>query len=431
MPALFLGGGRELHRLVQSLDSCVVHAMCRLRGPTEQSGEVIIVDVDERSLAELGQWPWPRTVLAELVRALNAGGPRVIGLDMVFAEPDRSSPRRYAEAIGEAIGREIALPEGALDNDAALGAALADAPVVLGYIFQFGGAQPHELLPAPRFCVPLRSFGTRASRWSHRPGRASRAVPSTPEIADNALSEGHCHAGVDARGIFRNVPLFVECADTLFPSLAFEVAREGLGCEEPAPVMGEYGMTGVEFGEGRFVPVDTAGNLYLNFRGPPGTFPYVSAVDVLRARAGPDLFSGKLVLVGASAYGLRDLAANPFGGGMPGVEVHATVVDNILRQDPLRYDVTTERGIQLVTLLVGGVLLSAALAYFPPLVGGALAVSLLLLTVLGNYCFLFSRDVLVGVTFPALAFVAVFGVVTFGNYVAWRRRALRLGHTEG
>jgi adenylate cyclase len=164
-----------------------------------------------------------------------------------------------------------------------------------------------------------------------------------------------------------------------------------------------------------FIPTDEKGQLTINFRGPSHIYPYLSAKDILAGK-GLDRVRGKYVLIGTSAAGLLDLRATPFSNIYPGVEVHATIIDNILSHDPFTHDIFTEIGITYALLLVGGLGLSALLAYATPLAGGLGSLLLVLATLAGNYFFFFSHSQLIGLSYPLLTILAVFLMVTLFNY---------------
>ena len=182
-----------LMNFVMSIDHRLFDTMFRLRGPIPPTGEVVIVDIDEKSLKELGQWPWPRTYLAQILRNLKEAGVKVVGMDIVFAEPDRSSPRNYAKYFEELAGKKFELEEGRLDNDVAFGDALAEEglKVIVGYVFlteNDGLLNPDVTPPCPQYSEPLSGLSKRIRPADLR--SAYRPVLDIPAIADNAISEG-------------------------------------------------------------------------------------------------------------------------------------------------------------------------------------------------------------------------------------------------
>jgi len=423
---LYYSFGTEKPALLAALDKRVTDTMFHWRGPEPVGGRVLIVDLDERSLQEIGQWPWPRDTVATLLSNIGAGGASVIGLDVVFAEPDRTSPARYLPGLQQRypdvfVGEQLdaLLGQGGLDHDQTLGKTLAELPSVLGYVFQLtdDGLKDPTQTPFPaaliRLNPPEADFNQLSTFAAYRP------VLNVETVAQG-MSEGFFNVFPDVDGVVRKVPLLMTMDGLPYPSLALESARIGLMEEnlvihaEPTLRDGRRSLLGLSLGQ-RFIPTNERGQLTVNFRGPAYTFPYVSAGDVLRGE-NLAVFQGKIVLLGTSAAGLLDLRATPFGQVFPGVEIHANVIDNLLVGDPMVHDVYTEIGITWLIIIGGGLLLVALLAYGGPLVGG---LGTLLLTgglVAGNYFFFFLNQQLLGVVYPLFTLLAIFMVVTLFNY---------------
>jgi adenylate cyclase len=423
---LFFSFGEEKPRLLAALDHRLTDSMFHWRGPIEPTGDVVVVDIDEQSLRELGQWPWPRDLLARMVRTIDAAGPRVTGFDIVFAEPDRTSPARYLEEGGKMLAS--ALParlletlrrDEAFDHDLALGAAVGEAPTVLGYVFQINcdGIEVTEERPLPSASLRLASAGR---EFSSLPLRSACQATLNVEAVAQAESEGFLNVFPDPSGTVRRVPVVMAQDAIPYPSLALEMARIGLMEPEivlqssSRPRQGKHDLLGVALG-GRFIPTDGNGQVTVNFRGPSGTFRRLPAARVLRGEHRRAL-AGKYVLIGSSAAGLLDLRATPFSGVVPGVEVQANIVDNILAGDFFRHDALTEIGLTYALVIAGGVALSALLTWAGPLTGGAGALLFMAAILGGNFRFFFLRQQLVGVTYPLLTTLVVFMAVTLYNY---------------
>ncbi|MFU8818270.1 MAG: CHASE2 domain-containing protein [Desulfurivibrio sp.] len=427
---LFYSFGTEKPRLLAAMDKRVTDSMFHWRGPEPVTGRVVLVDLDERSLREVGQWPWPRDIVATLVSNIGAGGAAALGVDIVFAEPDRSSPRnfladlqrRYPEAFAGAFVDEQLnrlLREGLLDHDLVLGETLAGLPSVLGYVFQLldDGLKDQFLTPFPAALIrpdPRElDFADLALISAYRP------ILSVGEVS-RAESEGFFNVFPDLDGTVRRVPLFMAMDGMPYPSLALELARIGLAEQnlvihaEPVTHGGKHGLLGVSIGR-RFIPTDERGQISVNFRGPAYSFPYVPAVEVLNGH-NLDFFRDRIVIIGTSAAGLLDLRSTPFATVFPGIEIHANVIDNILAADPLRHDVYTEIGLTYPIIIIGGLLLTALLAYSGPLVGGLGALLLIGGVVAGNYHFFFRQHEVVGLVYPLATLVLLFMVVTLFNF---------------
>ncbi|MEW6521685.1 MAG: adenylate/guanylate cyclase domain-containing protein [Thermodesulfobacteriota bacterium] len=436
---LFYLFGSRKPQLLTSFDNRLTDLMFTIRGKTPVSGEVVIVDIDDASLARIGQWPWPRKTMAELADRLRAAGARVIGFDMVFAEPDRTSPKNHLDGIIELLNAPVSDEERdalranpALDHDVILGDTLAAMPSVLGYVFR---TSPQAGLAAN---VPLPSCIIRLDPPSIPLSsinfiQASQAIVNLTEVSQ-AESEGFFNVFPDPAGTIRKVPLFMALNGVPYPSLALEAMRVGLREEEvtihlsrqvATPKKGVLGVTVA----GRFIPTDDQGQLTVNYRGPVKTFTYVPAAEVLAGRQ-LDLLRDKFVLIGTSAAGLLDLRATPFANIFPGAEIQATVIDNLLAADPLTYDLYTEIGMTYALVGVSGLLLSALLAYATPL-AGALAGLLCLLATAGGAYFFFLNNKIIGITYPLLTIITVFLVVTLSNYFFAGREKRFLRHAFG
>jgi len=405
-------------RLIRNLDDRIIDEMMRIRGRMLTSGQVVIVDLDEKSLAEHGQWPWPRTRVAQLIQAIGAADALLTGLDIVFAESDGRSPHMFVEALRPYVDGTLELPDGVLNNDIVLGDAVADAKVILGYFFVFnddGVAAGNA--PFPVFTLALENLSLpELSLQLLRSNAARRAVLNVEDVCHSALSEGFFNAEPELDGVLRKVPLLAVYNDVAYPSLALEMVHEVLGRPLITFSAGKRGLAALQIGE-HYVATDYAAHVRVNFRGPRRTFTYVSASDVLAGEpAALAALRGRMVLVGTSSVGLADLKATPLDKVFPGVEVHANIIDNILQQDALRFDAYTENGVVILTIVIGGLALAAALAFAGALFGGLLGMALLGFICWGNYALFFSRGQVVGMTYPLLMLVAIYMVVTLFNY---------------
>ncbi|MHB1013960.1 MAG: CHASE2 domain-containing protein [Desulfurivibrionaceae bacterium] len=424
---LFASFGQQKPIVLETLDNRLTDAMFRWRGTVKPTQPIVIVDIDEKSLRAVGQWPWPRNTVAKMIRNLGAGGARVIGLDIVFAEADRTSPKNFVDELQPLL--PVPLPpktlaelktKESLDHDIALGKALAATPSVLGYVFQTqDDGLKDEALPPPFLSGITRLVPSNAPYEQLPLFRAYRAIDNIMSI-NRGQSEGFFNVFPDAAGTVRKVPLFMMMDGVPYPSLALEMARIGNRVQEtaihviPQGDTGSRDIIGVELGSA-FIPTDEKGQITVNFRGPSHTYPYLSAVDILEGR-GLERVRGKFVLIGTSAAGLLDLRATPFSNIYPGVEVHATIIDNILTGDPFTYDIFTEIGTVYLLVVIGGLGLTALLAYASPWIGGLGSLLLVTLTLVGNYLFFFSHNQLLGLSYPLLTILAIFLVVTLFNY---------------
>ena len=423
---MFYSFGNQKPVILSGLDNKIMDIMFRIRGPQPISKEVVIVDIDEKSLKHVGQWPWPRDVLADLTLAIHNSGARAIGFDIVFPEADRTSPTRYLEKLKpilkERIPKELfrdMMESPALDHDIAFGNAVAQSLVILGYAFQLknDGLKSDTQTPFPSARIQLVPETATFASLSLIP--AYRAILNIESVS-TAASEGFFNVMTDDSGTVRQVPLLMMMDQIPYPSLALETFRMGMDIPLVTihtdsriktlrtPVLGlSLGQT--------FIPTTNTGQMVINHRGPVNTFTYVSAKDLLLGRHHG--LKDKFVLVGSSATGLFDLKATPFSNTMPGIEINATIIDNLIQEDPFKYDVFTEIGITYILIIVGGFILNLMLSFFRPLAGGVGALAFFLFIFIGNYYFFFLNYQLIGMTFPFATFLILFFLVNILSYV--------------
>lgn len=339
---------------------------------------IVIVDIDEKSLAKIGRWPWPRAAVAALIeRLVTVHGVAAVGLDLVFAEAQDDADRRLIERLRRdarfaSVAGPLASVARTLDHDMQLARALADRPVVLGYYFTSDrGGLASGQLPEPVYDgQDLRSLGYHTTRWDGY--GANIATLQAP-----AHGSGFFNPYVDPDGVVRQLPLFAEYKGQVYESIDIAILRTYLG---NAPL--ELTADGVTLhGASGKVRIPATSNLLalvpFGGRGGPsaGRFRYVSAADVLDGRIEPDSLRGRIVLVGTSAPGLTDLRATPVSEVYPGVEIHASMLagalDGTVRTRPTasaRYDLAalalTGIGLSFMLPAVGpfGVVLLSTLA---------------------------------------------------------------------
>jgi CHASE2 domain-containing sensor protein len=302
------------------LDAATYDVLLRSAGTRTPAGRVAIVDVDERSLATVGQWPWRRDVIGRLITSLRAAGASVIAIDVIFAESDRHDVQSAAESDPAIAG-----------PDRELAAVLRGNDVVLGYGLTFdpGGPSSRGCMLRPLSVVVIQPPDAQSSAPFFQ---ATGAVCNLPVLAAAAPRSGFLNAAPDADGILRRVPLLAELDGRIYPSLALSAVLASTGASSPALKVTTVNASTLSVGD-LAVPLDGKSNLLLGFRGKKRAFPYVSAADVLTGAVGADVLRGKIVLVGTTALGTREVVATPLDTQFVGVEVQATTIDNLLRRD--------------------------------------------------------------------------------------------------
>jgi len=296
-----------------SLDNRLRDFMFIIRGELPKSDNIVIVDIDEKSLKQYGQWPWSRDVLSKLFQRLSDDGVGIIGLDIVFAEDDRTSPHKFSKELP--------------NYDKILANVLMQTPVVGGYVFTFEQREEQNTPMVPAIFVEK---GMQKETILQPKG-----VVLNIEILQDALySSGFFNNTPDEGGMIRNVPLLMKYDGVLYPSLVLEMIRIYSGANKVVVNGDEAGARSVVFGKYK-VPLDRVGRLSVNFRGASKHFKYISASDILNGSYDAKDIKDKFVLVGTSAIGLFDLRSIPYDSTIAGVEVHANALDNILKGDYL------------------------------------------------------------------------------------------------
>jgi CHASE2 domain-containing sensor protein len=394
------------------VDDSVYDTLLRSSRPRGPGRNVIIVDVDDRSLSTIGQWPWRRDVVGRLITRLRDAGASAIALDIIFAETDRyGQPGEYR---GLSTGAASATP------DAALADALRGGRVILGYGLTFDGA------PRARDACVLHPISIAIVRppdeTRHEPlFHATGAVCNLPILAEAALTSGFLNAAPDPDGILRRVPLLAELDGRIYPGLALAAVAAAVGARDVALRIANVNASVLTIDD-RTVPVDGKGNLLLRYRGKKRTFPYLSAADVLTGQIPAGTLRGKIVFVGTTALGTREVVATPLDTLFAGVEVQATVADDLLEQDFIRRSPlgATLEGLVVLALGTAVAALVAGMGVAVGLIGVSASVMALWW---GTGWLLSTRGVFLSPLSPVLAVLAAFAVMTLAKFVVERRRA--------
>ena len=370
-------------RLLRQLDLNVYDALLPLRKNAEPSPVPVIVDIDDASLAAFGQWPWPRYLLAELIEKITHEGALAIGLDVLLAEVDRSSPLRIQGYLQRDKGVRLdlkALPESLLDYDALLAKKLDSSPVVLGAYAEFGDVAAHKTLPKdmpPSVTVIARGSAGALPYTSHLLKAAGAILPLPVLRQESPI--GFFNMSPDMDGLVRQVPLILQLKDATYPSLALRSLMVALGVDRLTVFSGPDGLEALKVGDYK-IALTPQGAMLVPFQGPKKTYPYISAVDVLQGRVSAEALQGRIVFVGTSAKGLLDIRATPFDRVFPGVEVHAAVIDAIVSENSVS-EPPWAPGVQVMGIFSFGLIAALAFGLARPRVYAPLALIMLGLAV--------------------------------------------------
>jgi adenylate cyclase len=353
---------------IKGLENYTYDARLNLMMPRTLDDRIVIVDIDEESLREQGHWPWGRDKLAQLVDKLfDDYKIHTLGFDVVFPEKDESSGLKTLEQIATDLSADDGFQQAlvklrpTLDYDQLFASSLQKRNVVLGYYFhQDQNAVSVGALPAPSV-VGNAGFH-----------QANGYGANLELLQKHAAGAGHFNPAPDADGISRKVPALINYGGNAYEALSLAVARAALGAKletgfaEGLGVNDHYaGLEWLMLGNHK-IPVDDELALLIPFRGGQGSFPYVSATDVLNGKVSPEVLKDRIVLVGTTAPGLMDLRATPVQHVYPGVEVHANVIAGILDQN-IKERPAYVLGAEFLILLLAGLLLAFLLPTLSPL----------------------------------------------------------------
>jgi len=381
---------------------------------------VVIIDLDDESLAELGQWPWPRTLLAKLVLKLKKAGVAGVAYDIVFAEPDRTSPGLLAESVRgldkETKEKLLKLPS----NDATF------ARIIKGYQVVLGQSTQARTLTDE---VQRKSVKTQWAKRNRSRVKGLQPEPylwSFPAIVRNieVLEDAAQGIGVftfkpSVDGIVRQMPLVVRVGDNMYPTLALELYRVATRQTTMAIDYGPGGISGIKL-KGLNVPTDRNGQIWMKF-GKHDRSLYISARDVLNGTVAPERLAGKLAFLGTSAIGLLDIKATPLDAAIPGVEVHAQLLQNILDKNYLARP-EFSLGAEIVAMILIGALTIILVPFLGAMWTLAFAVVTVVILIALSWWVYDAHGLLLDMVFPAIAIFIVTVVLTYLNYMREERQ---------
>ena len=367
----------------------------------------VIVDIDEASLAAYGQWPWPRTLLADLVNKLSKLGSVAIGFDIIFAEPDHMSPAIAAQSFRDLDPQTRAQLEKLPSNDQVFADAMRHSRVILGesgrnVVLAHAGPSQHT--------AGFVMMGPDPSRYLIG---YPDMVQNIPVLAQAAAGQGMLTIRPEPDGVVRRVPMVMKAHGVIVPSLALEMLRVVTHSGAIRIKSDAAGIENVAV-PGLVIPTDRNGQLWIHFA-PHDPNRFVSAKDVLQGHVPADRFRGRLVLIGTSAVGLGDIKTTPIDPAMPGVEIHAQVLESILSHSMLSYPPYAVGAELAATVLIGLAIIALApvLGASMMLALGAVAAALL---AAGSWYFFTVHRILIDATYPLLATFLVYLTLIFVNY---------------
>lgn len=409
----------------------------RSRGNLSSGGETVIVAIDEKSVKELGRWPWPRTTIAKLIKTLKESGAKVIGFDIVFSEPDDNSSLQTIAGLTQDV-RKMGLADARLlsllnskkvgaDTDAALAQAIEKVKnVTLGYFFhtsvkEAGHLTARDIAAEVEHIASSKYTLIKAAKIVNEAAlvHAYAAVPNLPSLSAVAENSGYFNAFPDSDGAIRWSPLVIKFGDSYYASLAISMLTQYLEWPMVTLSLNEFGVEGIKMDTIQ-IPTDDAGRMLVNYLGPAKTFPHYSVVDIFKGSIPAEALRGKIVLVGATATGIYDLRVTPFSNVYPGIEIHATVIDNILHRNFLTQSWWTNF-LDVMCIIALGLAMGFIVPRLNAVRGMLVAVFCITFYVFVNV-FLFSRySIWLNLVYPVLTMLAVYLGITVYRYMTEER----------
>jgi adenylate cyclase len=374
----------------EQLESKTYDLRLRLRNALMRqpaSKDIFIVAIDDKSIEEIGRWPWSRNVMAALIKNISSAGPKAIGVDIMFTEregplPDEKLARTIKEAGNVVLATAFDVPVGKK------------------------AVPPRE--PAPDFLWDAAFMEVRSQKgleWKKFAFKAERVMPSIPEISEAGVL-GHVYTQPDLDGVQRWEILSLLYGDDSYPQFALQIARIAQGVEMKSLVL--YGGSGIGLGN-TFISTDLHGRAGINYRGKEHSFEYISAADVVNGRIPSDTLRNKIVLVGTSALATYDQKVTPLSANVPGVEKNATVVENILLN---KFIVKSPGVMELVVILLTGIFLGFSLPRLKAVSSALLAAGFIFFYILACCYLLIFHSLWVNLLYPVTNMFGIFVTLT-------------------
>lgn len=371
---------------LDNLNKKIIDSFFFVRGDVPTTNLVTIVDIDEKSLSKFGQWPWERKIIAKIVENLTKAGVGIIGYDIFFPEYDRNKT-----------------------NDIIFAKALQNSPSILGLMFYFDKNITKNTLPNIPAIFIQRNFQTEFLPT------AKGYLANIPLLQQSVYSSGFVNMIPDNDGIVRYVPLIIKYKDSFYPSLAFEMYRLSQGVSKIIINYTPVGIDNIHLDNNQTIKTDRFGRVFINYRGKRGKFNYISALDIYNNTFDKNLVKNKFVIIGTTSAGLFDLRATPYESVFPGVEIQATLLDNLLKNDILHKPENKE--IINIAVIFIVTFLSAFIIYrFSAIKAFIFIILLISLVYYGEY-YLFSKYLIIlNAFYPLFSIILTSFILTTINY---------------
>ena len=430
-------------RFINNLEMKFYDLMFQMRGAEPIGSEVAIVAIDDKSIKAIGRWPWSRREISRLVEVLRQAEAKVVGFDIIFAEKQEGQEVNLLSRLQDKMQqRSWKLPElqrwlseerRRVDPDALLAEQIKEfGNAVLGYYFQ--GLETLPTGPGV-FNLEISKDIIKSStydmvRWTSSvcapcPVVTARGVEiNIPSLTAAAAATGYFNAVPDPDGAIRTLPLVVSFQKDLYAPLSLAVLKRYLDNPPLQITLSDHGVLAVRLGREQ-IPVDDYGRFRINFRGPAKTFPYYSFIDVVSGQIPLETFRHKIILVGATAVGIYDIRVTPTSSIFPGIEVHANIIDNILRRNFLWAPTGLANPAALLVILM-----ALTMCWLQPTVrawyGLALLVNLIFFYIYLDYLLFARYQVYLQIIYPLSCLITVYVVVAFMRFIAEEKERMRV-----
>ncbi|MBS0628960.1 MAG: adenylate/guanylate cyclase domain-containing protein [Verrucomicrobia bacterium] len=376
----------------------------QIHKPLMKNNPIVIVDIDDASLQAEGRWPWSRNKIARLVAEIYKNGATVVAFDVTFPDVEENIAEKVIKELPQTpqMSSELSRVKEQFDFDGQLAKSLELGESVLGIVFKDDGKST-GFLPTPLLQLTPEQMKIAISD--------KQTYLANLEILQNAAkTAGFINATPDADGVMRFTPVVYKHGAALYGSLGLSAVARYLLSDKIELVTAQYNSTAVLEGiklDQQFIPTDATGRMLIPFRGPPYTFPYIAATDILNGRVPPNAFEGKLIFIGATATAIGDIKPAAISSIFPGIEVHANVASGII-DHYLPFKPSWGRGVTFLLIIIFGMLYALILPFL-----GLLAMCLLCLLlpaalILGNSWLWSSQGIVISIFLPIALILLLF-----------------------
>lgn len=379
-----------------------------------KSQNVIIIDVDEDSLEKIGQWPWGRDKIARVLDNLNEAGVGIVGLDITFAQKDGKSPSTMFDNH-----QEYPRPKNVKNYDDILANSLATTPSIMGIMMYFEqmdrSSEQHD------YRMPITTAFNEINTSSLM--NAQVIISNLPVLQNSGYSSGFLNTLPDPDGIIRYIPMIIANDENIFPSLSLEIARLIFGAERIDVHNDEFGVFGISLGD-LLIDTDDLGRYLVNYKGGIDSYEYISAYDIYTNNFDKEKIKSKVALIGTTALGLVDNRSTPIGL-LPGVQIHAMAIDNILQQD---YMVKANNGyvdILIMLFIMVGLVFSFLLKRLIISIGVCL--SIIVFVSYTSYLYFIEQNILISLIYPITSWAITFIIFILYKVFSEQKQKEKIG----